>query len=94
MKIDNDTVVIDAETTKLAGFRLEDTVRAPAVILFVDDRKPELLAETVGLDNALALYRTLLQADSYDRWSGQWDAIRAAVLAMQEHGRHRCAAGD
>ena len=43
MKIDNDTVVIDAETTKLAGFRLEDTVRAPAVILFVDDRKPELL---------------------------------------------------
>ena len=48
MKIDNDTVVIDAETTKLAGFRLEDTVRAPAVILFVDDRKPELLPLAQG----------------------------------------------
>ena len=48
MKIDNDTVVIAAETTKLAGFRLEDTVRAPAVILFVDDRKPELLPLAQG----------------------------------------------
>ena len=43
MTVDNDTVVIDAETTKLTGFRLEDTERAPAVIIFVDDRKPELL---------------------------------------------------
>lgn len=43
LKIENDTVVIDKVSVKLHGFRLEDTSRAPAIIVFVDDDKPELL---------------------------------------------------
>ncbi|MDX9835804.1 MAG: hypothetical protein RBT36_11430 [Desulfobulbus sp.] len=61
----------------------------------LDESFPEqVLKETVGLDNVLALYRVLLQADSYDLWCGQWDTIRATVLAMQEYGRRHYAAGD
>ncbi len=40
---ENDALVIDQDTFKLQGFRLEDTIRAPAIIIFVDDRKPELI---------------------------------------------------
>lgn len=36
-------VIVDRQTTKLQGFRLEDTIRAPAIIVFVDDEKPQLL---------------------------------------------------
>lgn len=41
--IEKEYIVIDQETVKLQGFRLEDTIRAPAVIVFVDDNKPELI---------------------------------------------------
>jgi hypothetical protein len=41
--IQGDTVIIDRHTTKLQGFRLEDTVRAPGIIVFVDEEKPQLL---------------------------------------------------
>jgi hypothetical protein len=43
LKIENDTVVIDKDSSKLHGFRLEDTSRAPVIIVFVDENKPELL---------------------------------------------------
>ena len=43
LKIENDTVVIDKVSKKLHGFRLEDTTRAPAIIVFVDEEKPALL---------------------------------------------------
>ncbi|MBV5317379.1 MAG: hypothetical protein JZU50_06190 [Desulfobulbaceae bacterium] len=43
LTIENDFVVVDQDSSKLLGFRLEDTVRAPAIIVFVDDNKPELL---------------------------------------------------
>ena len=43
LKIVNDTVVVDKHSTKLQAFRLEDTSRAPAIIVFVDENKPELL---------------------------------------------------
>jgi hypothetical protein len=43
LTIENDTVVIDKPSSRLLGFRLEDTVRAPVIIVFVDDDKPELL---------------------------------------------------
>lgn len=42
--IEKEYIIIDQETVKLQGFRLEDTIRAPAVIVFVDDNKPELIA--------------------------------------------------
>lgn len=42
--LEKDYIFIDQETVKLQGFRLEDTIRAPAVIIFVDDKKPELFA--------------------------------------------------
>ncbi len=48
LKIENDTVVIDKFSEKLHGFRLEDTKKAPAIIVFVDDNKPELLTLQQG----------------------------------------------
>jgi hypothetical protein len=41
--IQGDTVTVDRNTTRLLGYRLEDTVRAPAIIVFVDEDKPQLL---------------------------------------------------
>ncbi|MBM9537529.1 hypothetical protein [Desulfobulbus alkaliphilus] len=43
LTIENHTVLVAQETTKLLGFRLEDTSRAPAVIVFIDEQKPQLL---------------------------------------------------
>ncbi len=41
--IQDNTIIIDKETTKLQAFRLEDTARAPVVILYVDDNQAELV---------------------------------------------------
>ncbi len=46
--LQEDTIVIDQQTSKLQAFRLEDTNRAPAVILFVDDCEPELFPLAQG----------------------------------------------
>ena len=46
--IQNETIFIDKETTKLQAFRLEDTNRAPAIILFVDDNQAELISLKQG----------------------------------------------
>jgi len=37
------TIIVDKETTKLQAFRLEDTARAPVVIVYVDDSPAELV---------------------------------------------------
>jgi hypothetical protein len=41
--IQDDTILIDKATTRLQAFRLEDTVRAPAIIAFVDNDQPALI---------------------------------------------------
>jgi hypothetical protein len=43
IEIQGDTVVVDKETTRLEGFRMEDTVKAPVIILFVNDDEPQML---------------------------------------------------
>ena len=43
LKIEGTDVFVDKQTSKLLGFRLEDTTKAPAVIVFVDEDKPQLL---------------------------------------------------
>ena len=48
LKIEDDCVIVDKQTHKLQGFRLEDTIRAPALIIFIDDHKPELLPLRMG----------------------------------------------
>jgi len=48
LTIEHDSVIVDQESTKLVGFRLEDTNRAPAIIVFVDQNKPELLPIPTG----------------------------------------------
>lgn len=48
LTIEQGCVVVDQETTRLVGFRLEDTNRAPAIIVFVDQNKPELLPIPAG----------------------------------------------
>ena len=47
-KIENDTVVVDKHSSKLHAFHLEDTMRAPVIIVFVDENKPELLPLQLG----------------------------------------------
>ena len=46
--VHDDAVIVDRKTSKLEAFRLVDTVRAPAIIVFIDDRKPELLPMRQG----------------------------------------------
>lgn len=41
--IQNDAVIIDKETSKLQAFRLEDTERAPVIIVYVDDNPAEMV---------------------------------------------------
>ena len=48
LRIEDDWVIVDKQTHKLQGFRLEDTIRAPALIIFIDDQKPELLPLRMG----------------------------------------------
>ncbi len=43
LTVEDDTVVVDKPCSRLLGYRLEDTQRAPAIIIFVDEDKPELL---------------------------------------------------
>lgn len=61
----------------------------------VDGRFPaEAIEQTVGLDNALALYGVLLEARGYDGWRKRRRAMRAVILDMQERGRVRFAAHE
>ncbi len=41
--IHDNTILINKPTTRLQGFRLEDTARAPMIILFVDEEKPQMI---------------------------------------------------
>ncbi|ADW18972.1 hypothetical protein Despr_2838 [Desulfobulbus propionicus DSM 2032] len=43
IRIEQLTVIVDKPTTKLQAFRLEDTIRAPAVIVFIDEEKAQLI---------------------------------------------------
>lgn len=63
LSIENDTVVIDKATRKLQGFRLEDTNRAPAVIVFVDEEKPELLPVRLGQTPPTKIRSANMEAD-------------------------------
>lgn len=48
LTIDNDTVHVDRLTNSIKAYRLEDTTRAPAIIVFVDQEKPQLLPIAQG----------------------------------------------
>jgi hypothetical protein len=61
--IQGDTVLVDQPTTKLQGFRLEDTVRAPAIILFIDEEKPQLLPMRQGITPPTKIRSHNMEAD-------------------------------
>ena len=63
LKIANDTVIIDRYSNKLHGFRLEDTTRAPAIIVFVDEDKPELLPLQQGQTPPTKIKSKNMEAD-------------------------------
>jgi len=63
LKIENDTVIIDRDSNKLHGFRLEDTTRAPAIIVFVDEDKPELLPLQQGQSPPTKIKSNNMEAD-------------------------------
>jgi len=61
----------------------------------LDDRFPAALIEaTVGLDNCLAFYAGLLRARDYPSWLAEKQALRRAVVAMQEQGKQRYPSGN
>lgn len=43
IEIEGDTIVVDKETIRLEGFRMEDTAKAPVVILFLDEDEPKMI---------------------------------------------------
>ena len=50
ISIRNDILVVPGETSRLEAFRLEDTARAPVVIVFVDQEEPQLVPLATGGD--------------------------------------------
>ncbi|WP_028586072.1 hypothetical protein [Desulfogranum mediterraneum] len=42
-ELQDDTIIVDQETSRLEAFRLEDTTRAPAIILFIDEDEPQMV---------------------------------------------------
>lgn len=63
LTIEQECVVVDQETTRLVGFRLEDTNRAPAIIVFVDQNKPELLPIPAGQEPPTTIKSKNMVAD-------------------------------
>ncbi|MDR2549048.1 MAG: hypothetical protein LBD10_02410 [Desulfobulbus sp.] len=63
MHIQGAVVIVDRETTKLEGYRLEDPVRAPAVIIFVDGDKPRLLPIQQGYPPPIKVRSHNMEAD-------------------------------
>ncbi len=53
ISIQEDEVIVDAETTRLEGFRLEDTSRAPIIIVFIDEQEAQLVPLPQGGDIVL-----------------------------------------
>ncbi len=43
LKIQDDVVLVEIETERLEGYRLEDPSRAPAIIVFINEEEPQLV---------------------------------------------------
>lgn len=63
LTIENDTVHVDQQTSKLQGFRLEDTTRAPVIIVFIDEQKPQLLPLRQGQTPPTSIQSTNMKTD-------------------------------
>lgn len=60
--------------------------------LDLDEHFPaDRIESLVGMDNCLAFYAALLRARSYPAWLAEKQAIRQAIVAMQEQGGLRFA---
>jgi hypothetical protein len=66
----DETLIIEKQTSKLHAFRLEDTTRAPAIILFVDSEQPKLIpikqGQTVPTKVKSANMEAEIQIITYD----------------------------
>jgi hypothetical protein len=63
IRIEHSTVLVDQPTTKLQAFRLEDTGRAPAVIVFVDEEKGQLLPLRPGQAPPVTIKSETMEAE-------------------------------
>jgi hypothetical protein len=61
--IDDQAVFIDKPTQKLQAFRLEDTGRAPAIILFVDEEQPQMIPIKPGQTPPTMIKSTNMEAE-------------------------------
>ncbi|NLX19254.1 MAG: hypothetical protein GXY53_08255 [Desulfobulbus sp.] len=61
--IENDTVVVHEHTDKLEAFRLEDTVRAPAVIVFVNQKRAQLVPIPFGKETPIKVRSLNMEYD-------------------------------
>lgn len=58
--------------------------------LDLDEHFPaDRIESLIGMDNCLAFYAALLRARNYPAWLAEKQAIRQAIVAMQEHGGRR-----
>ncbi len=48
IKIQDDEIIVDIETERLEGFRLEDTAKAPMIIIFTDQDEPQSISLPQG----------------------------------------------
>ncbi|QQG66298.1 hypothetical protein [Desulfobulbus oligotrophicus] len=61
--------------------------------LELDEQFPALqIDEIVGLNNCLSFYAALQRATNYSAWDNEKDALRRAMVAMQQHSAQRLSA--
>ena len=82
----------------LWGFLAELTVYFGRLAFYQQDPRPldldehfpaDRIESLIGMDNCLAFYGALLRARNYPDWLAEKQAIRQAIVAMQEQGGRR-----
>ena len=82
----------------LWGFLAELTLYFGRLAFYQQDPRPldldehfpaDRIESLIGMDNCLAFYGALLRARNYPDWLAEKQAIRQAVVAMQEQGGRR-----
>lgn len=82
----------------LWGFFAELTVYFGRLAFYQQEPRPldldelfpaDRIESLIGMDNCLAFYAALLRAKNYPAWLAEKQAIRQAVVAMQEQGGRR-----
>ncbi len=78
VEIQGDTVIVDAKTTRLEAFRMEDIAKAPTIILFIDNNEPQLVPLKEGMPAPVLVKSHNSQAEVQIIGVGEIQAAMAA----------------